>query len=77
MQQMKCRKMLFISLAFLIGPAALNASEAPELHLPALGGLKTELSLDEFDELLKKTRRWGEFGDDDQAGAINLITPEK
>lgn len=77
MQQMKFRKMLFISLAFLIGPAALNASAAQELNLPALGGLKTELSLDEFDELLKKTRRWGEFGDDDQTGAINLITPEK
>lgn len=35
------------------------------------------MSLDEFDELLKKTRRWGEFGDDDQTGAINLITLEK
>ena len=45
MQQMKFRKMLFISLAFLIGPVALNASEAPELHLPALGGLKGSMNL--------------------------------
>ena len=77
MRRMYLKKLLFTSLAIVVGPVVHTVSQAQDLELPALGVHKTELSLSEFDELLKKTRRWGEFGDTDQTGAINLITPEK
>lgn len=77
MHRTKFRKLLIAVLAFVGGPVFYDVSQAQGLDLPALERLKTRLSLDEFDVLLKRTRRWGEFGDDDETGAINLITPEK
>ena len=77
MHRTKFKKLLIAVLAFVGGPMFYDVSQAQGLDLPALERLKTRLSLDEFDVLLKRTRRWGEFGDDDETGAINLITPEK
>ena len=77
MQRMNLKRILFTALALVVGPVIHTFSHAQDLKLPALGVHETEMSLSEFDELLKKTRRWGEFGDADQTGAINLITPEK
>lgn len=77
MQKIKLKTLLAILLISAGGPLSGGVSEAQDLDLPTLGGLKTQLSVEEFDALLKKTRRWGEFGKRDEAGAINLITPEK
>ena len=32
---------------------------------------------DEVLSYLKEDRNWGRWGDDDQVGAVNMITPEK
>ncbi|MGH2474455.1 MAG: cyclase family protein, partial [Candidatus Limnocylindrales bacterium] len=31
---------------------------------------------DEFHELARKVNNWGRWGDDDELGTLNLITPE-
>jgi kynurenine formamidase len=36
-----------------------------------------DLSSDQFAELFTTLRRWGRWGDDDERGALHLITPER
>lgn len=53
--------------------AALEIEKRP---LPELSAYPAQLSLQEFQELFDASKRWGEFGEDDQLGALNLITPQ-
>ena len=39
--------------------------------------MSTEFSWDEFQHLLHQQNNWGRWGNDDQVGALNLVTPEK
>ena len=34
-------------------------------------------NVDEFNQMFEELSNWGRWGDDDQLGAVNLITPEK
>jgi kynurenine formamidase len=54
--------------------AAASAAENP--GLPPLQMDLPELSLAEFAELFESSKRWGEFGETDELGALNLITPQ-
>lgn len=36
-----------------------------------------DMSLEDFEELVQEVSNWGRWGDDDQLGTLNLITPEK
>lgn len=45
-------------------------------NLPALDTNPSAVSLIEFQRLFEASKRWGEFGDDDQLGSLNLITPQ-
>jgi kynurenine formamidase len=36
-----------------------------------------DVSADEFDRLFQALRTWGRWGDSDQLGALNLLTPER
>ena len=38
---------------------------------------RTDVSADEFDRLFQALRTWGRWGDGDQRGALNLLTPER
>ena len=38
---------------------------------------RTDVSADEFDRLFTTLRTWGRWGDSDQLGALNLLTPER
>ena len=53
--------------------AALEIEKRP---LPELSAYPAQLSLQEFQDLFDASKRWGEFGEDDQLGALNLITPQ-
>ena len=45
-------------------------------NLPELDTNPSAVSLMEFQRLFEASKRWGEFGDDDQLGSLNLITPQ-
>ena len=45
-------------------------------NLPALDTNPSVVSLKEFQRLFEASKRWGEFGEDDQLGSLNLITPQ-
>src|SRR5262245_57417123 len=38
---------------------------------------RTDVTADEFDRLFTTLRTWGRWGDSDQLGALNLLTPER
>ena len=42
----------------------------PTLTLPA------RVTLREFDEIFEAVKNWGRWGDDDERGTLNFITPE-
>ena len=65
-------KILILLNIFLVFPKASSAQE-----LPALSTQVNILTINEFQALLERSKRWGEFGDQDEAGAVNLITPAK
>ena len=65
-------KILILLNIFLVFPKASSAQE-----LPALSTQVNILTINEFQGLLERSKRWGEFGDQDEAGAVNLITPAK
>ena len=52
---------------FLVFPKASSAQE-----LPALSTQVNILTINEFQGLLERSKRWGEFGDQDEAGAEAL-----
>lgn len=54
--------------------AAMHATA--QRDLPELNTNPGTLSLVEFQRLFEASKRWGEFGDDDQLGSLNLITPQ-
>lgn len=37
----------------------------------------TEYTRQNFEQLIRERNNWGRWGDDDEVGAVNLITPEK
>ena len=45
-------------------------------NLPELNANAGTLSLIEFLRLFEASKRWGEFGDEDQLGSLNLITTQ-
>src|SRR5262249_48282924 len=40
-------------------------------------GVQTDVSADQFAALFGALRRWGRWGDDDEQGALHLITPKR
>ena len=56
---------------------AVTSISAIAQDLPALSTDVPKMSTQQFDELLQTLKRWGEFGAEDQVGAINLITAAK
>ncbi len=55
------------------GSASMQA--LAQSNLPALDSNPSVVSLKEFQRLFEASKSWGEFGDDDQLGSLNLITP--
>ncbi len=47
------------------------------LATPAFGQAQSRLTVEDVRELLESVSNWGRWGEDDQLGAMNLITPEK
>ena len=45
-------------------------------NLPELHTSPSPVSLIEFQRIFEASKRWGEFGDEDQLGSLNLITPQ-
>ncbi len=47
--------------------------------VPAIVGAQTQavVSAETFEEWMSELSNWGRWGDDDQLGTVNLITPEK
>ena len=45
-------------------------------NLPALDTNPSVVSLKELQRLFEASKRWGEFGDGDQVGSLNLISPK-
>ena len=41
------------------------------------GGTADPVSAEQFEQWMSELSNWGRWGDDDQLGAINLITPAK
>ncbi len=39
--------------------------------------VKADVSAEEFADLFRSLMRWGEWGDDDERGALHLLTPER
>lgn len=46
------------------------------MQLPASGD-NPDVTTAQFEEWLSAVSNWGRWGDDDQLGTLNLITPEK
>jgi kynurenine formamidase len=70
-KQSALTEIVYLSLLLLCaGPRLLAAQEAASASPPAL-------SAADFDEIFQAVSNWGRWGDDDQRGALNLITPEK
>ena len=44
---------------------------------PSLGSPIARITVERGDELFALARRWGRFGDGDERGALNLLTPER
>ena len=61
--------------ALLISTAASITADAQDL--PPLSTDVPKMTTQQFDALLQTLKRWGEFGTEDQVGAINLITAAK
>ena len=45
--------------------------------VPAAAQSQRRMTKDDVESLLQEVSNWGRWGDDDQLGALNLITPEK
>ena len=56
---------------------AVTSISAIAQDLPALSTDVPKMTTQQFDALLQTLKRWGEFGAEDQVGAINLITAAK
>ena len=56
---------------------AVTSVTAIAKDLPALSTDVPKMTTQQFDALLQTLKRWGEFGAEDQVGAINLITAAK
>ena len=50
---------------------------AATLIAPAAGQTPAHMTKQDVETLLKQVSNWGRWGEDDQLGAINLITPAK
>ena len=70
MRETTIRTLLLFTACF----AAMHATA--QRDLPELNTNPGTLSLVEFQRLFEASKRWGEFGDDDQLGSLNLITPQ-
>ena len=68
------KTMIPILLLFTACFAAMHATAQSDL--PELNTNPGTLSLVEFQRLFEASKRWGEFGDEDQLGSLNLITPQ-
>ena len=44
---------------------------------PSVAQKNTKLTKDDIEDLIKEVSNWGRWGEDDQLGALNLITPAK
>lgn len=60
---------LFVTLLFIGGSASLCRSAEPSS--------KTQVTTDDVKQWMKTLSNWGRWGNDDQQGALNLITPDK
>jgi kynurenine formamidase len=65
------------TLIFLVGcePGGIDEPSAAQLTWAASG--PPEMSRSEFDQLMQEVSNWGRWGEDDQLGTLNLITPAK
>ena len=60
---------IMIAAAMMIGLGPATAA--------AQDGANDEVSREQFDTWMTELSNWGRWGDDDQLGALNLITPAK
>ena len=59
-----------------VGVCWLSPIYAQSDDLPDLSTRVEAMAVAEFQAILDASKRWGEFGTGDQAGSINLISPE-
>ena len=64
------RTLLFISLCWV------SAHSLAEDSLPALRSDAPIVTITAYQALFDSSKRWGEFGEKDELGALNLITPQ-
>ena len=56
---------------------SLTALLIVSLPLAACAQDSLEVSTEEFESWLEEISNWGRWGEDDELGTLNLITPEK
>ena len=56
---------------------AVGLSLSTPLAVLGQDGAPPPRNADEFDEMFKRLSNWGRWGEDDERGTLNLITPEK
>ena len=61
---------------FLVGCEAIDSDEPGNAELSWAVGETPAMSRAEFDQLMRENSNWGRWGQDDQLGTLNLITPE-
>ncbi len=73
----KCGLAAITTLIFLVGcePSEVDDPSAAQLTWAASG--PPDMSRAEFDQLMQEMSNWGRWGEDDQLGTLNLITPAK
>ncbi|MDE0082053.1 MAG: cyclase family protein [Gammaproteobacteria bacterium] len=62
---------LLLAPMLLLAPTLAACGQAPD------GGGDREVSLAQYEEWKEELSNWGRWGEDDEIGALNLITPEK
>jgi len=71
---MKTRSAALVSLVSLAAVCAWPAAASAQ---PSSDGALPTLTAADIDEMFERVSNWGRWGDDDQRGTLNLITPEK
>jgi kynurenine formamidase len=65
------------SLVSFVSLAAICAWPAAAPAQPSADGALPTLTAADIEEMFERVSNWGRWGDDDQRGTLNLITPEK